>query len=91
MAEQITTVDTLCSQIATRTVFCGQITPSIATRLREMLGEKAVIVSSAVDWRRAGFLAELGLKRFNNGDYDAPVTLQPLYLRGPAITKANHR
>ena len=91
MAEQITTVDTLCSQIATRTVFCGQITPSIATRLREMLGEKAVIVSSAVDWRRAGFLAELGLKRFNNGDYDDPVTLQPLYLRGPAITKAKHR
>lgn len=91
MAEQITTIDILCSQIAANTVFCGQITPSTAARLRETLGEKAVIVSSAVDWRRAGFLAELGLKRFNNGDYDDLVTLQPLYLRSPAITQAKHR
>ena len=91
MVEQITTIDTLCSQIATRTVFCGQITPSVAARLKETLGEKAVVVSSAVDWRRAGFLAELGLKRFNDGDYDDRVTLRPLYLRGPAITQAKHR
>ena len=85
------TIDILCSRIAAKTVFCGQITPSVAISLRETLGEKAVIVSSAVDWRRAGFLAELGLKRFNNGDFDDPVTLQPLYLRGPAITQAKHR
>lgn len=91
MVEQITTIDTLCSQIAARTVFCGQITPAVATSLRETLGEKAVIISSAVDWRRAGFLAELGLKHFNSGDYDDLVTLQPLYLRGPAITQAKHR
>ncbi len=91
MVEQITTVNTLCSQIATITVFCGQITPATATRLRETLGEKAVVVSSAVDWRRAGFLAELGLKRFKNSDFDNMVTLQPLYLRGPAITQAKHR
>ena len=91
MVEQITTVDTLCLQIATRTVFCGQIKPAIAIKLREMLGENAVVVSSAVDWRRAGFLAELGLKRFNDGDYDDRVTLQPLYLRGPSITPAKHQ
>lgn len=88
MVEQITTIDILCSQIATRTVFCGQIKPAIATKLKETLGENAVVVSSAVDWRRAGFLAELGLKRFKNGDYDDRVTLQPLYLRGPAIMQA---
>ena len=91
MVEQITTIDALCLQIATRTVFCGQITPSVAARLKETLGENAVVVSSALDWRRAGFLAELGLKRFNDGDYDDRVTLQPLYLRGPAITQAKHR
>ena len=91
MVEQITTVDILCSQIAARTVFCGQIKPAIATKLKETLGENAVVISSAVDWRRAGCLAELGLKRFANGDFDDRVTLQPVYLRGPSITPAKHQ
>ncbi len=91
MAEQITTIDALCSQVATKTVFCGEFVPAITNILKETLRQKAIILSSAASWRRAGFLAELGLKRLQAGDYDNPVTLQPLYLRGPAITQAKHR
>ncbi len=87
----ITTVDALCSQITTRTIFCGEFVPFIAAKLREQLKQKAIILPPAAGLRRASFLAELGLKRFKAGDYDNPATLQPLYLRGPAITKPKHR
>ncbi len=89
-AEHITTVDALCSQITTKTVFCGEFVPFIAAKLRRWLKQKAVILPPAASLRRAGFLAELGLKRLKEGDYDSTVTLQPLYLRGPAITQAKH-
>ena len=90
-AEHITTVETLYSQITTKTIFCGEFIPLIATQLRKQLKQKAVIPSPAAGLRRASFLAELGLKRLKASDYDNPATLQPLYLRRPAITKPKHR
>ena len=90
-AEHTTAVDTLCSQLTSKTIFCGDFVPSVTEQLRKQLKRKAVIVPPAASLRRAGFLAELGLKRFKAGDYDNMATLQPLYLRGPAITKAKHR
>jgi tRNA threonylcarbamoyl adenosine modification protein YeaZ len=90
MTEHITTVEALCSQITTRTLFCGEYIPIIAAQLRKQLKQKAVIPSAAKRLRRASFLAELGLVRIKAGDYDDPVTLQALYLRGPAITQPKH-
>ncbi|MFC2047957.1 tRNA (adenosine(37)-N6)-threonylcarbamoyltransferase complex dimerization subunit type 1 TsaB [Chloroflexota bacterium] len=91
IAEHLTTVDTLCSQITAKTIFCGEFVPSVADKLRKQLKQKAIIISPAVGLRRASFLAELGLKRFKAGDYDNPATLQPLYFRGPSITRPKHR
>ena len=91
ITEHITTVETLCSQITTKTIFCGEFIPLIATQLTKQLKQKAVIPSPATGLRRAGFLAELGLKRLKAGDYDNLATLQPLYLRRPAITQPKHR
>jgi len=90
-AEHITTIDALCSQINSKTIFCGEFVSSIAEQLRKRLKQKAIILRPVVVLRRASFLAELGLKRFEAGDYDNPATLQPLYLRGPAITKPKHQ
>ena len=90
-AEHITTVDALCSQITTKTIFCGEFTPLIATQLSKQLKQKAIIPPSAARLRRAGFLAELGLQRLKAGSYDNPATLQPLYLRRPPITKPKHK
>ena len=89
--EQITTVETLCSRITTPTIFCGEFIPAITARLREQLGDRAVIPGSASRLRRAGFLAELGLQRLKAGDSDNPATLQPIYLRRPPITQPKHR
>jgi hypothetical protein len=55
-------------------------------QLRERLKRKALIVESAAGLRRAGYLAELGWRRLDAGDFDHSPTLEPLYLRRPAIT-----
>ena len=91
IAEHITTVETLRSQITTKTIFCGEFIPLIATQLRQQLKQKAIIPSPTTGLRRASFLAELGLKRLEAGDYDNLATFQPLYLRRPSITKPKHR
>jgi len=90
-AEHITTVDILCSQITTKTIFCGEYVPLIAPQLRKHLKQKAIISISAASLRRASFLAELGQSRIEAGSYDNLATLQPLYLRRPPITKPKHR
>ena len=85
--DHLTTVDALCPQITTTTVFCGELIPLIATQLRGQLKQRAIIPPPAALFRRPSFLAELGLKRLEAGDYDHPSTLQPIYLRQPPITQ----
>ena len=89
--EHITTVDALCSEITTKTVFCGEYVPFIAPQLRNTLKQRAVISTPATRLRRASFLAELGQQRFKAGSCDNPATLQPIYLRRPPITERKHR
>jgi len=89
IAEHITTVDALGSEITEKTIFCGEYVPLIARQLRKRLKAKAVIAPDQL--RRAGLLAELAKPRLEAGDYDHPATLQPLYLRRPAITQPKHR
>lgn len=86
-AEQLTTLEVLCSQIVTRTIFCGEYMTTISTELKKQLKQKAVVLPPAAGLRRASFLAELGIRRFQAGDFDNPTTLQPLYFRGPSITQ----
>ena len=86
LPEHLTTVQSLSAQIATKTIFCGELTPDMISTIRKAFPRKAIIPSSAARLRRAGYLAELGLKRFKAGDCDNPATLQPIYLRRPPIT-----
>jgi len=90
-SEHITTVETLCSQITTKTLFCGEFVASIAGQLRKQLKQRAIISSSTARLRRASFLAELGQQRLKAGNYDNPASLHPLYLRRPPITKRKHQ
>ncbi len=91
ISEHITTVETLCSQITTKTLFCGEFVASLAGELRKQLKQRAIISSSTARLRRASFLAELGQQRLKAGNYDNPATLHPLYLRRPPITKRKHQ
>jgi len=85
--EHITTVDALCSEITTKTVFCGKFLAEITAHLKQELKQKAIIPPPAARLRRATFLAELGQRRLEAGKVDNRSTLQPLYLRRPPITK----
>ncbi len=91
ISEHITTVETLCSQITTKTIFCGEFVASIAGQLRKQLKQRAIISSSTARLRRASFLAELGQQRLEAGNHDNPASLHPLYLRRPPITKRKHQ
>jgi tRNA threonylcarbamoyladenosine biosynthesis protein TsaB len=86
--EHVTTADELCGETRSKTLFCGrfsQRSPDIARRVEELLGDKAVVVDNT--FCRAGILAELGYIRLESGQRDDVATVQPLYLRRPAITK----
>ena len=90
IAQHITTVDSLSLQITGKTIFCGEAPSAVLGQLKEKLGQKAIIPPIVSRLRRAAFLAELGVKRLEAGDYDNPATLQPIYLRRPPITKPKY-
>ncbi|GAJ23047.1 unnamed protein product, partial [marine sediment metagenome] len=60
-----------------------------ANQLKAKLKAKAVIAPDQM--RSAVSLIELAKPRLDSGDYDDPATLQPIYLRRPAITKPKRR
>ncbi len=87
LENHITSVEALCKKIKVRTIFCGEATESAFEQIKEKLGQKAIIASPAARLRRAAFLAELGIKRLEVGEGEDPVSLQPIYLRQPPITR----
>lgn len=85
--EHITTLDALCKEISERTLFCGEILPSMMLELQQKLLERTIIPEPPARLRRAGYLAALGWQRLERGEWDDPASLQPLYLRQPPITQ----
>jgi tRNA threonylcarbamoyl adenosine modification protein YeaZ len=86
-SEHITTTDALCRQIKQKTVFCGEIPPSIIEELKKCLARYAIIPNAAARLRHASYLAALGWQRLDGGQLDDAASLQPLYLRQPPITQ----
>jgi tRNA threonylcarbamoyladenosine biosynthesis protein TsaB len=83
------TVADLTDVLATdsaETIYCGELTEQWIAQIRERRGNLAIVASPAERTRRGGFLAELAWQRLGRGDLDDPASLQPLYLRRPAIS-----
>lgn len=93
--EHVTTLDALCKTIDTKTLICGQFAafpanqPDPKKLISSRLGKLAIIRETTL--RRAGVLAELGWKRLERGESDDIATLQPLYMRRPAISKPREK
>lgn len=68
------------------TLFCGEIRPEWREAIVERFGEDGVLARPAEDLRRAGYLAELAWQQLKAGLVSDAATLQPLYLRRPAIS-----
>lgn len=85
--EYLTTVESLCAEISTKTLFCGEIPPAAVDQILTSLGENAVIPGWEQRLRRPGYIAYLGWQRLKSGEADSIATLQPIYLRQPPITQ----
>lgn len=81
-APRLTTWPALTEEMASPTLFCGEI-DLVGANALAALGELAVLLPPAARLRRAGFLAELAWQRLNRGETDAPATLTPIYLQYP--------
>ena len=81
--EHISTLDEILCKIITPTIFCGEYVNEIGNVIKEKLQDLAIIATPAQNIRRASFLIEAGLSKFNEQKNEAPA---PLYLRKPPIT-----
>jgi tRNA threonylcarbamoyl adenosine modification protein YeaZ len=87
-AEHLTTPEALCQQIEQKSLVCGDFPPEIEEELKLKCGNWITIPEAATRLRRAGALSSLGWEKLSSGRQDNLVTLQPLYLRPPHITKS---
>jgi len=85
--EHLTTVEALCKETSSRTVFCGEIPPAAVEIISAALRENALIPGWEERLRRPGYLAYLGWQRLKLGKNNNLATLQPIYLRQPPITQ----
>ncbi len=87
---RLTTIGAICRETTRKTLFCGEIPADMMSDIVQKLGNKA-IVSAGQGLFRSSALAALGHLKLSQGHRDDPVTLQPLYLRPPNITKPRPR
>ncbi len=79
------TLDEICRQIGTHTLFVGEIGAEAEAILRDLLGPKALFAPPASRMRRAGYLAELGWKELASRKQAKLVEIEPIYVRQPAV------
>lgn len=66
-------------------LFVGNDYPTQGTRLKNLLGERALLAPLHCWCLRASAVGSLALERFLQDDLDDPSTLNPVYLRPPDI------
>lgn len=81
----VASLDEICRQIGTHTLFVGEIDAETEAALRDLLGPKALFASPASRVRRAGFLAELGWRELETRTQVKISEIEPLYVRQPSI------
>jgi tRNA threonylcarbamoyladenosine biosynthesis protein TsaB len=81
----VVTPQELAAHISRRALFCGEWRVETETILNKALGNRARLAPQ-LSTRRAVWLAELALARLRDGRVENPATIEPLYLRKPAIT-----
>jgi tRNA threonylcarbamoyladenosine biosynthesis protein TsaB len=72
-------------------LFCGEISDSSRQILLEQFSTQGFFAGAIRSARRASALATLGLQRWQAGEHDDPLLLEPFYLRRPSITKSTRK
>ena len=81
----VLTPQELAQRIEGKALLCGEWRSETQAALHEALGDRARFASQ-LSTRRAVWLAELAVARLGDGRVENPATIEPLYLRKPAIT-----
>ncbi len=89
-ANNLASVETVWHRTKHRTLFCGEIPADIRRQIEQNLGTRAIICQNTGP-SRGSSLAKLGWRRLSKGQHDDLLTLQPIYLRPPHITKPRER
>ena len=87
VAEHLTTIERLAESIGEPTIFCGPITGEMETEIRGRLRDRGLTPRGVGKASRVVAMGEIGIRKIGRGEADDPVTLQPLYIRRPSITK----
>ncbi len=86
--EHLTTIEDLADSVREATIFCGPITDEMESEIRERLGGRGLVPAGVGRASRVVAMGEIGIRKIGGGEADDPVTLQPLYIRRPSITKS---
>jgi tRNA threonylcarbamoyl adenosine modification protein YeaZ len=89
-AGNLASVETLWQRTKQRTLFCGEIPAETRRIIQQNLGRRAIICPND-SLSRGSSLAKLGWQRLSKGEHDDLLSLQPIYLRPPHITKPKER
>lgn len=68
-------------------LFVGELSPANRAELDKVLGDGSVLAPPALAIRRAGYLAEMGWRRFADGIHDAVASLNAIYLAQPGTSQ----
>jgi len=88
--DNVASVETLWRRTKQKTLFCGEITDDMARQIQQKLDRRAIICQNN-GLSRGSSLAALGWQKLNKGQHEDLLTLQPIYLRPPHITKPRER
>lgn len=89
-AENLATVENVWRRTRQKTLFCGEIPADMAKQTQQTLSRRAVICQNT-NLSCVSSLAVLGWQKISTGEHHDPITLQPLYLRPPHITKPKEK
>ncbi len=83
---RVVTAEELGKEIQEPTLLCGELRADSRRNIAGVLGAHALFARPLTCIRHASLLAELAFQRLERGELDDPLSLEPLYLRRPAIT-----
>ncbi|MBI2872777.1 MAG: tRNA (adenosine(37)-N6)-threonylcarbamoyltransferase complex dimerization subunit type 1 TsaB [Chloroflexi bacterium] len=85
--DRVGTMEELLAGVRGRTLFCGEGVLRYGAELKESLAARALVVANYAPMTRLHGVASLGWARLATGEADPLASLQPRYLRAPAITQ----
>ncbi len=77
--------------LSAEAIYCGEAAPTMASAIRERLGDAARIIDATSPTRHASAIARLGHQRLEAGDVADAVNLEPIYLRSSQVNSAVRR